>query len=163
MGQTESEKSVNLKLLIITCFFTLIRMMKIQLEHRLSSCPDKLRCTACQQVFTVDRIRPLLVKESGWIQGDLCSKCVSLSADEIRVVMANQAWLMMEQPQLFQQSESSETLAMELFEASLEEIKMPSPYQWWVKTLESRLFVKPDEDQVTIEAIAAATNLPWYR
>jgi hypothetical protein len=136
-------------------------MMKIQLEHRLSSCPDKLRCTVCQQVFTVDRIRPLLVKQSGWIQGDLCPKCVSLPADEIRLVLANQAWLMVEQPQLF--GHESPEVAMELFEASLEEIKMPSLYQWWVKILESRLFVKPDEDQVTLEAIAATTDLPWYR
>jgi hypothetical protein len=136
--------------------------MKIQLEHRLSSCPDKLRCTVCQQVFTVGKIRPLLVNQRGWIQGDLCPECVSLPADEIRLILADQAWLMVQQPQLFQpRIESPETLAMELFEVSLEKIKMPSLYQWWIKMLESQ-FVRPDEDQVTIEAIAALTHSPWH-
>jgi hypothetical protein len=136
--------------------------MKIQLEHRLSSCPDKLRCTVCQQVFTVGKIRPLLMKQNGWVQGDLCSECVSLPANEIRSILVDQAWLMVQQPQLFQpQIESPETLAMELFEASLENIKMPSLYHWWLKRLEGQ-FVNPDEDQVTIEAIAASTNIPWH-
>jgi len=137
--------------------------MKIQLEHRLSSCPDKLRCTVCRQIFTVGRIRPLLVNDGARIQGDLCPECVSLPADEIRLILADQAWLMLEQPRLFQhQVESPETLALELFEASLEELKMPSLYQWLMKTIKSGLFVNPDEDQVTVEAIAASSQPPWH-
>jgi hypothetical protein len=133
--------------------------MKVQLEHRLSSCPPKLRCIVCRQVFMAGRIRPLLVNDEGWIQGDLCPECVSLPANEIQLILADQAWLMLEQPRLFQhQVESPETLALELFEASLEEIKVPNFYQWLMKTIESHFFVNPDEDQVTIEAIATSNQ-----
>ena len=70
---------------------------------------------------------------------------------------------MLEQPQLFQnQVESPETLALELFEASLEELEVPSLYQRWIKTIESYLSISPDEDQVTVRAIAASTQYPWH-
>lgn len=135
--------------------------MKIQLEHRLSSCPRKLGCTVCRQIFTAGRIRPLLVNDGDRIQGDLCPKCIRLPADEIRLILAEQVWLMLEQPRLFQhQVESPEILVLELFEASLEELQMPSLYQWLMKTIESHLFINPDEDPVTVEAIAASTQSP---
>jgi hypothetical protein len=137
--------------------------MKIQLEHRLSSCPEKLRCTVCRQVFTVGRTRPLLLNNRGLIQGDVCPDCVHLPSNEIRLLLADQARLMLEQPSLFQnQVEAPDTVALELFEASQEEVKFPSLYQWFVKTIEGRLFLNPDEEQRTVEAIAASNHLPWH-
>lgn len=66
---------------------------------------------------------------------------------------------MLEQPQLFQhQVESPETLALELFEVALEELEMPSRSQWVMRTIESYLFNNPDEDPITIRAIAASTQ-----
>lgn len=68
---------------------------------------------------------------------------------------------MLEQPRLFQhQVASPETLALELFEAALEDLEMPNLYQWLAKTIESRLFVNPDQDPVSIGAIAASTQSP---
>jgi hypothetical protein len=137
--------------------------MKIQLEHRLSSCPEKLRCTVCRQVFTVGRIRPLLLNNRGLIQGDVCPDCVQLPSHDIRLLLADQARLMLEQPSLFQnQVETPDTVALELFEASQEEVKFPSLYQWFVKTIEGRLFLNPDEEQRTVAAIASSTHLPWH-
>jgi hypothetical protein len=138
--------------------------MKIHLEHRLSSCPPKLRCTVCQQVFTVGRIRSLLLNNRGLIQGDVCPDCVHLPSNEIRLLLADQARLMLEQPSLFQpQVASPEALALELFEASQEEVKFPTLYQWFVKTIEGRFFLNPDEEQMTVEAIAAFSHTPWHR
>lgn len=135
--------------------------MKIQLEHRLFSCPPKLRCTVCRQIFTAGRIRPLLVNDGDRIQGDLCPKCVCLPANEIRLILAEQVWLMLEQPQLFQhQVESPETLALELFEVALEELEMPSRYQWLMKIIESCLFINSDQDPEITRAIAASTPSP---
>ncbi|NJR41206.1 MAG: hypothetical protein HC781_23150 [Leptolyngbyaceae cyanobacterium CSU_1_4] len=137
--------------------------MKIQLEHRLSSCPPQLRCIACGQTFTVGRVRSLLVNDEDRIQGDLCPKCIRLPADEIRSILAEQVWLMLEQPQLFQhQVESPETLALELFEVALEELEMPSFSQRWMKTLESCLFWNRDKNSVMARAIAASTQPPWH-
>ncbi|MBW4516992.1 MAG: hypothetical protein KME11_17415 [Timaviella obliquedivisa GSE-PSE-MK23-08B] len=136
--------------------------MKIQLEHRQSSCPQKLRCIACRQIFAVGRVRSLLVNDEDRIQGDLCSKCVRLTADEIRLILTEQVWLMLEQPQLFQhQVESPETLALELFEVALEDLEIPSSYQRLMKTLESYLFFNRDNDR-SIGAIADSTQSPWH-
>ena len=147
---------------VLTALFTLLCPMKIQLEHRLSSCPHKLRCTTCRQVFAVGRIRPLLINDSNRIQGDLCPQCVRLPTDEVRAILVEQVWLMLEQPQMFQhQVESPEILALELFEASLEDLEMPSFYQWLVKTVENRLFVNPAQDSAKTGAIAASTQSPW--
>jgi hypothetical protein len=136
--------------------------MKIHLEHRLSSCPDKLRCTVCRQVFMAGRIRALLLNNRGLIQGDVCSECVHLPSNEIRLLLADQARLMLEQPSLFQpQVESPDTVALELFEASQETVQFPSLYQWFLKTIERWFFLDPAKDQRTVEAIAAANHIPW--
>lgn len=68
---------------------------------------------------------------------------------------------MLEQPQLFQhQVESPETLALELFEVALEELEMPSRYQWLMKIIESCLFINSDQDPEITRAIAASTPSP---
>lgn len=65
---------------------------------------------------------------------------------------------MLEQPQMFEhQVESPEILALELFEASLEDLEMPSLYQQLMKTLESYLFLNRDKDR-TVRAIASSTQ-----
>jgi hypothetical protein len=109
------------------------------------------------------RIRALLLNNRGLIQGDVCSECVHLPSNEIRLLLADQARLMLEQPSLFQpQVEAPDAVALALFEASQEEVKFPSLYQWFVKTIEGRLFLNPSEDQMTVEAIAASSRIPWH-
>jgi hypothetical protein len=98
-------------------------------------------------------MRSLLLNDRGLIQGDICPECVRLTSDEIRVMMADHARLMLEQPKLYAYLPYPEEVAMELFEASLEEVKFPSPYHWLVKTIESR-FLNPAEDQTTIQALS---------
>jgi hypothetical protein len=101
----------------------------------------------CQQLFEVGRIRPLLLNNRGLIQGDVCPECVHLPSDEIQLILADQARLLLEQPSLFAQPEDrAETLALELFEASQEEVEFPRLYQWVMKSIEGRLFLNPDGD-----------------
>lgn len=111
--------------------------MKIQLERRLTSCPDNLRCTACNQMFGVGQIRLLLRNDRGLIQGDVCPDCSKLKPSEVKQKMANRA------AQLIQQSaqSSSEAVfsrqrALELLETSKEAIERPTFWQWILKRLE---------------------------
>ena len=76
----------------------LIAKMKIKLDRKLTSCPDILRCIICRQAFKVSIIRPLLYNDRGLIQGDICSQCLKLKAEEIKQRIREQAMLLMEIP-----------------------------------------------------------------
>lgn len=58
--------------------------MKIQLERKLESCPDKLLCAVCGQMFRVRQIRTLLYSDRGWLEGDLCSHCQKLDRKKFK-------------------------------------------------------------------------------
>ncbi len=111
--------------------------MKIKLDRKLTSCPDHLRCTICRQAFKVSIIRALLYNDRGLIQGDLCSKCLKLKAEEIKQKIREQAMLLMELPELYSFSTiSSQERGLELLECSTEKVKFPSFYQWLIKKIE---------------------------
>jgi hypothetical protein len=111
--------------------------MRICLERKLTTCPDRLVCTVCREPFFVGKIRTLLHSDRRLLQGDICSVCLKLSATGIRKKMREQASLLMQQPAAcFVQTIPCHDRAIELLEASQEEIRFPTFLQWWLKKLE---------------------------
>ncbi len=104
--------------------------MKLKLDRKLTSCPDRLRCNICRQAFKVSIICALLYNEIKLIQEDICSKCLKLKAEGIKQKIREQAMLLMEVPELYSFSTiSSQERALELIECSTEKVKFPSFYQ----------------------------------
>lgn len=111
--------------------------MKIVLERKLKFCPNHLRCIVCCQLFEVGRIRSILYNDQRLIQGDICSECLKLSAEEIKQNMREYAMLLMEKPELCNSpTRSHHELALELLESSTEELKLPNFFQWLIKKLQ---------------------------
>ena len=108
--------------------------MKIQLERKLPSCPERLTCAVCCQPFAVAPIRLLLFTDQGLLRGDVCSHCQHLSSSSIRETLRERAILLKRQSEL--QSPSTITihqLASELMICSQEAVQFPSLVQWWHK------------------------------
>lgn len=111
--------------------------MKIQLEQKLISCPDYLRCKVCRQVFEVSTMRAILYNNQGLIQGDICPECIKLKAEEIKQRLRDQAMLLMEKPELCStRTISADELVLELLECSNENVKFPTFYHKFVKKIE---------------------------
>ncbi len=111
--------------------------MRIRLERKLKTCPSQLLCTVCRQKFEVQKIRTLLFNDAGLLQGDICSECRELRSSTIRERMREQACLLMEYPELNCSSLlSGKERALELLEASQEEVRFPTFYHWWLKKIE---------------------------
>jgi hypothetical protein len=109
--------------------------MKIQLEHRLRSCPKHLGCISCGQTFASNRLRALLCRDSGLIEGDLCPRCIKQGADRIRLNLRDRATKLMLQLDA-QPSPESQARGFELRAVAAEALTMPPAYQWWLKKLE---------------------------
>lgn len=104
--------------------------MKIKLERKLTSCPERLRCIVCSQVFELGKIRTLLYNDRGLIQGDICLECMKLKADQIKQKLREQALVLMEQTELCSSpTRFPHELALELLDSSTEDIKFPTFYQ----------------------------------
>ncbi len=111
--------------------------MKIKLERKLETCPHHLSCTVCRQRFEVGKIRTLLYNNARLLQGDICSECTALRSSEIRSKMLEQASLLLQYPELNGSSLlSAKARALELLEASQEEVRFPTFYHWWFKKIE---------------------------
>jgi hypothetical protein len=106
--------------------------MKIQLEHKLRSCPEHIDCISCGQAFPPNSIRALLCLDSGLIEGDLCPKCIQQGAARIRWNLRDRAakLILQEQP-----SPADQSRALELRAAAVESLTLPPAYQWWWKKL----------------------------
>lgn len=110
--------------------------MKIQLERKFKTCPNRLRCTVCDRLFEVGKIRTLLYSDRGFIQGDICPKCLQLKAEQIQQKLRERAMILIEEPFCDSSMLSNHELALELLETSTENIKFPTFYQWLIKHLE---------------------------
>jgi hypothetical protein len=111
--------------------------VKIQLERKLISCPAQLICIVCQQYFAVNRIRSLLYDDKGLLQGDICPKCLKLTANGIKQKILSSANFLNDQPNSSNfQTISSQELALELVECASEDVRFPSFYQWLFKRIE---------------------------
>jgi hypothetical protein len=112
--------------------------MKIQLERKLSSCPDQMTCIVCHEPFWSGNIRALLYSSNNLLQGDVCPSCVKLRASRFQQKLRNQANRLIQEstvtPGKFQLLQDR---AFELLETSEEPITYPTVFQWIFKRLET--------------------------
>jgi hypothetical protein len=119
--------------------------MKIQLEHKLISCPEQLSCVVCQQHFYTPTIRSLLTNDQGLIQGDVCPACLRLTPDEIKHRLRERALHSI----THRRSRNATTLAaqefaLDLLRASNEPFRLPGWWPWLQARLQGLLSM-PEE------------------
>jgi hypothetical protein len=111
--------------------------MKIQLERKLSACPDKMTCIVCHETFWTRNIRTLLYSSNNLLQGDVCPVCVRLRASRFQQKLRNQANRLIQEsilnPARF---DALQDRAIELLETSEEQISYPTVFHWFFKRLE---------------------------
>jgi len=111
--------------------------MKIKLERTLASCPDRLRCPICSQIFDVKRIRALLYGDRSFLQGDVCPQCLKLNADAIKLKIRERAEVLLSQPvSSISRLSSPQNTGLELLELSKEDVKFPGVFSWLTKRIE---------------------------
>jgi hypothetical protein len=112
--------------------------MKIQLERKLSSCPDQMTCVVCHERFWSRNIRALLYSRNNLLQGDVCPSCVKLRASRFQQKLRNQAnRLIQESTVTPKKCQALQDRAFELLETSEEYITYPTVFQWIFKRLET--------------------------
>jgi hypothetical protein len=111
--------------------------MKIQLERKLSSCPERLSCVVCHEQFWVPTIRSLLYNQQNIIQGDVCSVCRELNSSSFQKKLRNQANRLIQESVLCpRKSEALRCRAVEILETSEEPLSRPTVFHWLFKRLE---------------------------
>ncbi len=111
--------------------------MKIQLERKLSSCPERLFCVVCHELFWVPSIRSLLYSDQNLIQGDVCSVCVTLNSSSFQKKLRNQANRLVQESILYpSRFDALRCQAVEILETSEERLKRPTVFHWFFKKLE---------------------------
>ncbi len=111
--------------------------MKIQLERKLSSCPERLTCVVCHELFWTTRIRALLRDNHGLIQGDVCSTCMKLETSDFQKALRNQANRLLHESTLDpDRADLLQARAIEILETSEERIKWPLFFHWILKQIE---------------------------
>lgn len=128
--------------------------MKIQLERKLTTCPAQLICIVCQQNFAVNRIRSLLYDDKRLLQGDICPKCLKLTANGIKQKILLSANFLNNQPNL---SNCQTISSQELVECASEDVRFPTFYQWLFKQIE----IFSQEYQEIEAARFGITNCKW--
>jgi hypothetical protein len=108
--------------------------MKIKLERKLTTCPDKLACATCHTGFAAGRLRALLYSDRGLVLGDICPACLKLEAADIRRLLRKESNRLMSHPKgSYSQTISLHRQALELLETSEEEVQFPMLYQRLIK------------------------------
>ncbi|MBW4442303.1 MAG: hypothetical protein KME10_13915 [Plectolyngbya sp. WJT66-NPBG17] len=110
--------------------------MKIQLDRKLTTCPKTLLCTIRNIPFEVGKIRLLLYSDRGLLLGDISPECVKLSSAEIRCKLRERACAMLQDDEATDAPRSSRDCALELLQAAQEEVRFPTPLDWWFKKFE---------------------------
>jgi hypothetical protein len=111
--------------------------MKIQLEQKLSTCPENMTCIVCCHSFQVDNIRTLIYDNQNLIQGDICPKCLKLNSTVIQQKLRYHAdYLMHESTAHPAQRNNLRERALELLAVSEESVKFPTFLQWLWKKIE---------------------------
>lgn len=112
--------------------------MNIQLDRKLSSCPDQMICVVCYETFWSPNIRTLLYSNNNLLQGDVCPSCIKLRASRFQQKLRNQANRLIQEsilkPEKFQLLQDR---AFELLETSEEHLTYPTMLQWIFKRLEA--------------------------
>jgi hypothetical protein len=111
--------------------------MKIQLERKLSSCPDQMTCTVCHESFWVRNIRTLLYSDNNLIQGDVCLECTKLNASRFQKKLRSQANRLVQVASIHpERRDVIQERAVELLETSEEKIWFPTVLQWLAKKIQ---------------------------
>jgi hypothetical protein len=111
--------------------------MKIQLERKLSSCPERLTCVVCHELFGTTRIRALLRDNHGLIQGDVCAACMKLETSNFQKALRNQANRLLHEAILDPaRADLLQARAIEILETSEEQIQWPLFFHWILKKIE---------------------------
>ncbi len=110
--------------------------MKIQLERKLSSCPEQLTCVVCHELFWVRNVRALLCDNHNLIQGDVCPVCVKLESSDFQKKLRNQANRLIQESTISStHSNVLQSRAVELLETSEEKLKRPTIFHWLLKNI----------------------------
>ncbi len=111
--------------------------MKIQLERKLSTCPDQMTCIVCHESFWVRNIRTLLYSDNNLIQGDVCFECTKLNASRFQQKLRNQANRLVQVASIHpERHDVIQARAVELLETSEEKIWFPTVLQWLSKKIQ---------------------------
>ncbi len=128
--------------------------MKIQLDRKLATCPKKLLCTVRNTAFEVGKVRLLLYTDQGVLLGDISPQCLKLSSSDIRGKLRERACAILQDEESNPRSAAREC-ALELLQAAQEEVRFPTPLDWWLKKFE----IFSEESQ---EVEATRTGLSEY-
>lgn len=112
--------------------------MKVELERKLTACPEQLHCVVCQSRFPSPRIRNILYNDRGLIQGDICPSCLKLKPQEIKQSLLQQSQQLMKKATLIGGSAAIDSFkqALERQELAQEDLKLPTRYARGLKWLE---------------------------
>lgn len=108
--------------------------MKIQLDRKLTTCPRNLICTVYNTAFEVGKIRLLLYTDRGLLLGDISPDCLKLSSAEIRTKLRERACAMLQDDN--PDRDRLRDSALELLQASQEQVRFPGAFDWWMKKFE---------------------------
>jgi hypothetical protein len=118
--------------------YTHLEAMKIQLERKLSSCPDQMTCVVCHETFWSSNIRALLYSHNNLLQGDVCPSCLKLRASRFQQKLRNQANRLIQESIITPRKlQLLQDRAFELLETSEENITYPTVFHWIFKRLEN--------------------------
>lgn len=109
--------------------------MRIQLDRKLTICPKKLLCTIRNTPFEMGKIRLLLYTDRGLLLGDISPECLKLSSAEIRSRLRERACTLLQDDDITP-NDSIRERALELLQAAQEDVKFPTPLDWWFKKFE---------------------------
>jgi len=129
--------------------------MKIQLDRKLATCPKTLLCTISNTAFEVGKVRLLLYTDRGLLLGEISVECLKLSSSDIRTKLRERACAILQDEENHPVRSSTRECALELLQAAQEEVRFPSPIDWWLKKFE----IFSEESQ---EVEATRTGLSDY-
>jgi hypothetical protein len=129
--------------------------MKIKLERKLFSCPDRLNCLVCRQPFQSGKLRNLLWSDRTsehrqLLLGDLCPTCVTQGEAPIQKSLRMEANRSLKPtpergvPTVLGSAIASHRQALELLLIADEAVQFPSRGERWLKHLE--LFVQESQE-----------------
>jgi hypothetical protein len=124
--------------------------MKIQLEHKLESCPEQLLCAVCGQIFLVQQIRTLLYSDRGLLQGDICPHCQKLNEENFKKKIYQRASFLWQNADVTDNQDllkvtarrdrglldDQKSRALELLTIAQEKVKFPNFLERWFKKME---------------------------
>ncbi|MBD1822411.1 hypothetical protein H6F51_07860 [Cyanobacteria bacterium FACHB-DQ100] len=109
--------------------------MRIQLDRKLTIRPKKLLCTIRNTPFEMGKIRLLLYTDRGLLLGDISPECLKLSSAEIRAKLRERACILLQEDDT-SPNDSIRERALELLQATQEDVKFPTALDWWFKKFE---------------------------